>query len=426
MLRQFWYNSLNVASRLLNLVLFWVVINKFGATKETDWFFFLYGFVYFLISTLFYSIECALVPSWPNISPRERAKFLNTCLLLGGRVATGVLLVGFGVTLYLPQVFGFANPFPVYQALLLSILLFIQPFFAYVSSLFSSVLQAQGHYFWPITHLSFRAVAALTVLQLSDHAGIQTLAVAYACGEFIRMVFLVWAGRNLVSGFRLTRLLDVAPYRRYFTAIGWMALMVLASASNTYVDFVMVGHLGEGSATLVEYASRLRWMPMLALSSVLTVLLGDWSRMEGESLPWTKIYRGAGQVALLGLLLCGTVVVTRQYWLPLVFMSERFSPGHLQTLSVLMFWYLSGASLMIATNVLSRGFLVWNRFRLMSVFGLVSVIVNIALNVAFIGAFGVVGVAMSTAGLDAVMLAVFVYWGVRIGREKDRRAFAVT
>jgi putative peptidoglycan lipid II flippase len=194
-----------------------------------------------------------------------------------------------------------------------------------------------------------------------------------------------------------------------------MALMACAAASNPYIDFIMVGHLEPGGATLVEYSGRLRGLPFMALNGVLIVLFGDWSRLYGEELSRAKVKQGAWNIALCGVVLSGALVLSRHYWVPLIFHTDQFDSNHLITVNQLMFWYLVGVPFMIAGNVFSRGFLVWQRFNLLCYFSFLSVVINVVLNVVFIKIFGIPGVAMSTTGLDIVMLCTLIYVGKQIG-----------
>jgi len=199
--------------------------------------------------------------------------------------------------------------------------------------------------------------------------------------------------------------------------MGWMALMICATVLNVYIDFIMVGHLGNGVATLVEYGGRLRGLPILALSGVLVVFLGDWARAQREGLAWQEIVRGATKTAICSAVLAAALFYSREYWIPLIFRGNKFDPNQLAILNHLMAWYLVGSPFMVAINVLSRGFLVWRRFQILALLSLFSIGINFVLNLAFIRMFGVTGVAMSTTGLDAIMLGVLVYWGSRISRD---------
>ena len=197
-----------------------------------------------------------------------------------------------------------------------------------------------------------------------------------------------------------------------------MALMMCASVLNTYVDFIMVGHLGAGLATLVEYGGRLRGLPILALSGLLVVFLGDWSRIQRENLTWQEILKGTSKTVLCAAIISIGLFFSREYWIPLIFRGYQFDSNQVQVINHLMAWYLIGSPFMMAITMLSRGFIVWRYFKMLALLSLLSICINFFLNLLFIRIFGVTGVAMSTTGLDVIMLCVLGYLGSRISSKK--------
>ena len=244
------------------------------------------------------------------------------------------------------------------------------------------------------------------------------LALAYTFGEIVRLTVMASTGWHHHGKISLVRWPHFGDFSESFMAIGWMGMMVCAACANTYIDFLMVGHLKNGSATLVEYAGRLHLMPIIVFNGMLVVLLGDWSRNEGGNLTWDKIQKGALLTGGLSIVLCVIIIITRGYWLPIVFLSSQFPEQQYLTINNLMFWYLLGGPFVITTNVISRGFLVWRKFKLLTCIGILSVFINVIFNKIFINIYGVKGVAMSTMGLDVAMLIISVIIGLAIKKDK--------
>jgi len=331
----------------------------------------------------------------------------------------GLQLVGLLITLLAPQYFGFVNPFSFQRTILISILLFLQPALAFFAALFSSLLQASGYYFWPITHLAWRTLGVFAVLVLPGCTGVWCLVIAYAVGECLRAIVLYYAlCKNIIKPV-FTKRFRLRAYRKYFVSMGWMALMVCASASNAYIDFIMVGHLGDGNATLVEYTGRLRGLPYLALSGLLVVFLGDWSRLYGSDLKWKAVRKVVWQITACGVVLSVGLILLRSFWVPIIFQVRQFNPSQMAVLTQLLAWYLAGTPFLIAWNVFARGFLVWQYFKFLSAVSLLSVMVNIILNLILINIFGTVGVAMSTTLLDVFMLGVLYFVGKKHVRRRS-------
>jgi putative peptidoglycan lipid II flippase len=415
MMSQFSYTCLNLIGRVLNFALFWVILNRLGASAQSDWFFFVYGFIYFCIAVTFYSLECALVPLWPRLSGQQQTGFLKTCTQIGLLGILPLQVAGFAISLYVPSLFGFLSPFNGFHTLVLSFLLFVQPVLAYFAALYSSLLQASGRYFWPITHVTWRTVGVAAIVLLPGCLGVSCLVLAYAFGEAWRLAVLYAAAWKL--GLRTGNLfgrIDWRRYRHHINALGWMALMIAASAANPYIDFIMAGHLGHGNATLVEYASRLRGLPVLALSASLVILLGDWSREQAHGLSWARIRRGTCIMGLCGLILSAGLILSQSWWVPVIFKVNSFDSGQMVILNRLIACYLVGAPFVLSVSVLSRSFMVMRQHKLLAIFSVLSVLANILLNILFIGFFGVVGIAVSTTALDVSLLGVFLFFSQRL------------
>ncbi len=412
------YNLLNIFARFLNFALFWIIVNMLGASAETDWFFFVYGFVYFCIGIAFYGLECSLVPIWPRLSQKEKNGFLQTCIILGIVGAIPLQLFGLAVSLYFPGFFGFSIPFSIGHTVLLSVVLFLQPPLVYFSALYSSLLQSSGKYFWPITHLSLRTLGVLPILLLPFCSGVSCVSIAYIVGELLRFLLLKAAARSHGVGLSYRQRFEVSPYKQYFVAMGWMVLMLSAAAVNPYVDLIMVGRLGDGSATLVEYAGRLRGIPVLLLSGTLIVFLGEWSRRQGQEPLWDQIIGNAWKMGLCGIMLSGGLILSKQYWIPLIFRVQHFDALQLASLDSLMTWYLVGAPFLLLTGTLGRGFMALQRFRLLATVAVLSVFVNIFLNLVFIDFFGIKGVAVSTTALDALLSCAYFFIGKRLSKTR--------
>jgi peptidoglycan biosynthesis protein MviN/MurJ (putative lipid II flippase) len=241
--------------------------------------------------------------------------------------------------------------------------------------------------------------------------GVTCVGIAYLIGELLRFSVLMRAEKTDGIKFSLPKKIEIKHFREHFGAVGWMALMISSSVLNPYIDLVMVGRLAEGDATLVEYAARLRGMPVLLLSGTLTVLLGDWSRKTGRELSWDQVGRYAWIMGLCGMIMSGFLILSKEYWISLIFTEPKFDPHLLDTIHNLMFWYLLSTPFLLVTGTLGRGFMVQRQFRMLAGIGVLSIFVNVLLNVTFIEIFGVQGVAMSTALLDLFLACAYFFLG---------------
>ncbi|MBN2231192.1 MAG: polysaccharide biosynthesis C-terminal domain-containing protein [Deltaproteobacteria bacterium] len=401
----------NLCGRGLNFILFIVIANFYGANPETDWFFFTYGIAYFCIGICYYATESALVPVWHRMPGALHVSFGRRAykVALAGTVGIFAFMIIGG--LFIAPMRGIAVPGIQRSALTVIAVLAGQPGLAFLSSFFSSFHQYRQRYFLSTVHLALRSIGVLAVLAIFRNADILVLATAFLVGEIIRMLLLFPAElRGVFRG--MTSQMPGHVFWHAYRDVAWMTLALAGTVVNPLVDLAMVGHLRSGSVTLVEYAGRIRGMPVLALGGILIFLLGDWSsrhHQHGHLLTWKPVRRAAWQafgvcVPAVVLLFAGA-----SWWIPLIFRSPLFGTPELASLKDLLWWYLPGVPFLAGSLVLSRALLVIQQARLLAIISLCAMIVNIAVNVIMIALMDLPGVALSTTVVDGcVWLGTFL------------------
>ena len=197
---------------------------------------------------------------------------------------------------------------------------------------------------------------------------------------------------------------------------------------NPVIDLAMVGDFRGGSVTLVEYAGRLRGMPVLALGGLLVYFLGEWSHQhyqQGKLLAWHQVRKSVVKLFLFCLPVVIFLMMSEKLWVPLVFFSRKFTFADQLQLRQLLYWYFPGVVFLAGSLVLSRAILVIQQAKVMALVTLAAAGINIILNLLLIKMMGLAGVALSTTLVDifvCLMYYLVVRWFLRRPalRERDK------
>lgn len=269
-------------------------------------------------------------------------------------------------------------------------------------------MQYKQKYVLPTIHLAIRSAGILPLILTDYCSSILCLSASFLAGETLRLSFLYKreylqkpppddkdAQRNIA--------------REVTKSTIWMSMGLSLVIANPLIDLIMVGRLGEGSASLVEYAGRLRGLPVLAFNGILILLLGEWANQYAKgTLKWKNVSRcfsGSLIIASAGVVALGLSI---DHWLSFIFFSNKFTDEELSALKMLLLYYFAGIPMLIGVFVLTRVLVIYQRFRIFTAITVSGFLLNIFFNFLFINIFGLHGVAMSTSVVDLIS-AVSLY-----------------
>lgn len=152
---------LNIGGRALNFLLFWLIANKFGASQETDWFFFVYSIIYFIVGIFIQSVESVLVPFFHSIQNELIPTLLKRTTVWGLYATLLVIIISLICGLWIAPRLGFPIPHNWLYAIFICISLGVQPLLALLSSFLSSWLQFKQCFSLPTIHLSLRTIGII-------------------------------------------------------------------------------------------------------------------------------------------------------------------------------------------------------------------------------------------------------------------------
>ncbi len=400
---------LNVIGRVLNFVLYLVIANIFGASQSTDWFFFVYAVAYFFIGISYYATESALVPAWHQLPEEEHPQMFRSAVRLSFYALPVIVFLLFVSGFFIAPRQGIVRPNSMAMVLVICVVLALQPSLAFLSSFFSSYRQFNRQYALPTVHLTLRTVGVLAILFLVPYRTIMVLAIAYLTGELFRLTCLqsvqFWKKKPCESP-----AFSKNSFWLVYGHVVWMTVALMCMVINPVIDLAMVGKFRGGSVTLVEYAARLRGMPVLALGGLLVYFLGEWSHQhhrQDKKLDWQQVNNSFVKLILFCFPAVILLMISEKIWVPLVFFSKKFSSEDLYQLQQLLYWYFPGVVFLAGSLILSRAILVIQRAKLMAFITLIAAGLNVVCNLVFLKIMGLAGVALSTTLVDTFVCVMY-------------------
>lgn len=401
---------INIAGRLINFLLFMIIANRFGLGANTDWFFFNYGIVYFLAGILFNSSEYTLVPIW-NKSNKEHHQYIflkiNSYSLI---IFILSLIAVFTTAFIISPMIGIHKPgLNIYFAVATCVILSLQPPLSFISSIFSSYMQYEQKYILPTIHLAIRSIGILPIILMNYCNSIFCLSASFLAGETLRLAFL-YKRKYFTKPVAVNKISQQRIISHAIKSTIWMTIGLSLVIANPLIDLAMVGRLDEGSVSLVEYAGRLRGLPILAFNGILILLLGEWANQHTKgTLKWknvSKHFFGSISVASITVIALSFSI---DHWINYIFFSAKFTPNDINLLKHLLIYYFLGIPMLIGVFVLTRIMIIYQKFRLFTSISFFAFTLNIALNYLLINIFGINGVAMSTSFVDLFSVTTFYF-----------------
>ena len=170
---------------------------------------------------------------------------------------------------------------------------------------------------------------------------------------------------------------------------------------NPFVDRTVATQLPAGAITALNYAERINSLPyVLVGAGLFSVILSHWSQMVAEEGPGQlgrALQEGLLTLAYVLAPVTAIFVVLRTPLVRLVLERGRFDAAA-TSLTALALGYLAlGTIPSYAGTLLARGYLVLQDTRTPVLLGLLNAGLNLALDLALVGALGLGGIGLSTS-----------------------------
>jgi putative peptidoglycan lipid II flippase len=413
-----------MASRILGLVRDQVLAYHFGADDAQDAFRVAFR-IPNLVRDLFAegAMSSAFVPTFTGELTREgrpRAWQLANSVVSALIIVTGLLVI-LGMIFAEPLVRMYAEGFeavPGKIELTVFLARIMTPFLTMVAlaAVFMGMLNALGHFFVPALSPAMFNVATIVItvafVPFADRLGVQPIvlvAVATLVGG-LGQLLIQW--RPLANeGYSYRPTLDVRDpsLGRVLLLMGPGTIGMAATQINVFVNTQFASNEGTGAISWLDYAFRVMYLPIglfgVSIAAASTPALSRLAAQGNKAMMQTTVASAIGLMlalnipATLGLMALAVPITS------LVFEHGRFTAADTAATARALQFYAIGLVGYSIVRIVSPAFYALHRSRIPVVASIVTVAVNIVLNIALVRAMGFAGLALGTS-LAAIVNAI--------------------
>ena len=242
------------------------------------------------------------------------------------------------------------------------------------------------------------------------------LAIAVSVAGVVQLAYLIWSVRR--AGLRLRwRLPRLTPEVK---KLGMLILPATFGAGiyqvSQFVDTFFATSLPQGSLTLLKLADRLNQLPLGIVGIALgTAILPMLSRHihGGEAAEAQRLQTNAFEIAtLLTLPAAAALAICAPAFVTAFFVGGKFTLADGAIMANIVVALIAGLPAYVIVKILNPGFFAREDLRTPVWTALVSLIVNIAINLYVVERYGIVGLAGATAvsaSLNCLLLYIILH-----------------
>jgi putative peptidoglycan lipid II flippase len=284
-------------------------------------------------------------------------------------------------------------------------------------SLFSGVLNSMHRFtaaaFAPAL-LNLMMLLALLLVPTGGMASVTALAWSVIVGGIVQLGLLWWSARKAGLSLKLRRPRMTPGVRQFFLVVFPALISAGVYQISLLIDTQFLSHMVEGSLSHFNYADRLNQLPLGIIGTALgTAILPSISRFIGQEQPEEamKVQNQALDMAMLltlpasvALAVIGIPIVS------LVYRHGEFTPQDAIITGNTLGLFAMGLPAYVLVKVFTPAFFARHDMKTPLYVALTVLVVNLILNFALAGPFGLYGLALAlmiTAWLNCLLL-----WGI--------------
>jgi peptidoglycan biosynthesis protein MviN/MurJ (putative lipid II flippase) len=390
--------TIAVINILLSLLFYWKVAIQFGATTQSDIFFYSIMIPNFIISLFGGSLVSVTVPILiSDAKGSEKEVVAGLLMLLGGSVALIASMLAITSSAWIGWLApGFG---PKEQDLVISVipLQFLTGVLSVCISIYTAYYYSKGGYiFFEVLSAIGNTLSLFLVYLLSEPLQVAGLVIAYSA----KYLFLLFSLRTF-SGFSLGWHVDLKTPIKVMMRIRPLVLSSAVFKSEEPIEKVMLSTAPRGELTIYHLAVQVLQIVQTIYSRVIINPLLTRFSISIDRHAWTDYRRTLVSSLLtimaLNVLGIGLLLLVGEPILQFVLPHDRFASSDVTQLWWIMLClagYLVGGSI---GQVSVSGFYAMGDTITPSVIGIVGFIFGIVLKIVFFLNYGIVGLAVATS-----------------------------
>lgn len=397
---------LTIVSKVLGFIRETSLAAVFGATSDTDAYLLAQTIPYLLFATVSYALTTTFIPVYSHVR-EERGKeagfrFANTVLWAVLLVAVVFVMAGEVlaeplVRLVAPGLDGSVAELTEY----LSRILFPMMIFQLLSGVVTGILQAEGEFAVPTAAGLAQNIAIITsILAFGPRYGIASVAVGTMVGA--GLAFAVKLPALARTGFRWRAVFNIHDpgLRRMVILMLPAILSAGASQVNTLVDRMLASGLPEGRVAALNYANRLMQLaPGIIGASITTVIYPTLAKLAAQK-NWDRfndaLVRSLSFVHFLLVPVATGVLVLREPLVRIVYERGAFDAAATHETAWALLFFSLGIAMFTMRDLISRAFFTLQDTKTPLILGVVTVAINVVLNLLLVGPLEQGGLALAT------------------------------
>jgi putative peptidoglycan lipid II flippase len=405
-----------MTSRVLGLVREQVLAFYFGAGDAMDAFNVAYR-VPNLVRDLFAegAMSAAFVPTFAKrltSGTRESAWHLANSVINALLIVTGVIVIA-GIVFAEPLLRVFAGDYaevPGKFELTVELTRIMVPFLTLVAlaSVLMGMLNALGHFFVPaLSPAMFNVgtiVCALALIPIAPQLGVAPIVIV-AMGTIVGglgqlLIQLPPLGRE---GYRYRPVLDTRDdgLRRILVLMVPGTIGLAATQINVFVNTILATDQGTGAVSWLNYAFRLMYLPIglfgVSIATAATPALSRLAHDEDYPRIRATVAHAMGLMMMLNVPATLGLMVLASPIIALIFEHGSFTPEDTAATAAALRWYAVGLVGYSVVRIVSPTFYALGKSRVPVTVSVVSVFINVALNLALVRVMGYRGLALGTS-----------------------------
>jgi putative peptidoglycan lipid II flippase len=398
-----------------------IIANWYGATAETDAFYFSYGIILYLSTIISPAMEKIIVPFLTEIkhSAQQVSDMINS--LIASTALIVVLL-----TLLVISALKYLLPTLLYEfdsdsiVLAYRILLIVSPMALalVLSSIITGSLNSFKKFKYPaISPLARFLIILISMLLLRDRFGIYSIAIAYLAGEYARLIFLliVVIKLNILKPKFILQQKKILS--KFFKSSSFQLGATLLFGITVIVDRVIASSIEAGSISILHYSERIYYIPFTLVSiGLIPVLLTHWgddfnNKLEKDISKFiSKLY---SSIKYLSYILVPLVLILIIFSKPIISLM-LFNDSVIVSAQVDQIFYTYiilclGLLPALAAAIITNAFIVLRQTKYIMYIALIVVIVKPAMSYCFATYYGLYGLALSSTLAHYLVILVSIY-----------------
>jgi putative peptidoglycan lipid II flippase len=283
----------------------------------------------------------------------------------------------------------------------------------------TAVLNTVDRFAWPALVPVVTPVAIiLGALLLGGRLGIWVMVYANLAGALLHVALVVRMMEKHGYRFRLKWFGMTAPMREVAHQYGPVLLGAVVASGGLLVDQAMAAMLPAGSVSALAYANRFVGVFLTLLAGAIstaivpyfsrTIALQDWAGCRHILISWFKITALISTPVALGLI-AGSHLLIR-----VAFQHGAFSAGDTAVVTPVLAMYAIQIPFFVSSRVFYRFIVAMRRSDLILYCGILSLVLDIVLNIILMRWLGVAGIALATSLWSISMFFFLWYWAWRL------------